>query len=144
MNQRQITEIRGSFYFMTDKDWPLVRIEFTRNPENMEEFGRFLQDCRDCYSKKEKFVLFVDPSGLSVLSPKYIYGIVNFMNEMEPLTKTYMYELAMLVQSTLVRQIIQCIEKLKNPTIPWYILSDTFEYEEWISNLQERQILFPK
>ena len=133
------------FYSMIDAEWSFVRIVFNRNPENYEEFNEFIETCRiNLYNEKRgRFVLLVDPNGLTTLNPKYIYRIINFMQEMEPLTKKYMIELGLIVKSPAVRTIIDCLQNLKTPVVTWYIMSTEKEQEDWILSLQNRQIIFP-
>ena len=135
---------RTCWYSISDKEWPLVRITFDRNPENSEEFEKFLECCQtNLYQKQKRFVLLVDPHGLSTLNPIYIYGIVSFMREMEPMTKAYMIELGLLVESSIVRKIIEWVQSLKTPAVQWYLFANQDELGQWILNLQDRQIIFP-
>lgn len=134
-----------SFFSMSDNEWPLARIIFNRNPENYEEFEEFLEVCRNNLytNKRGRFYLLVDPSELTTLNPVYIYKIVNFMREMEPLTKEYMIELGLLVKSPIIRTIVDCIISLKTPVVPWNIFSYQYEMDNWILELQNGQLIFP-
>jgi hypothetical protein len=134
-----------TFYSMNDGAWPFVHILITRNPADIDEIHEFLDACRTNLYKNERgaFVLYVEPRGLSTLNLSYLYRLVHFMKEIEPLTKQNMIELGLHIRSSIARRIIDCIKALKTPVVPWRIFSTQTEVDEWILELEDRQIIFP-
>lgn len=132
------------YYSINTDQWPLARVIFNCNPGSLEEIEEFLDMCRKhLYNRKGKFVLFVNTNGWTTPNPTHLYRLITFMQEMEPLTKKHMIELALLIESEMVRTIIEWIKSMKTPVVPWIVLSDHKSYSDWMSNLEDRQILFP-
>lgn len=138
----------NSFYSMSDESWPLVKINIWRNPNNMNELEEFFDACRsNLYDNishtDEKFVMYIDPSGLGAISPNYIFKLVEFLKEMEPDTQKHIEELGLYVKSPVARKIVEWIQVLRSPVVPWKMLSNEKEIDLWMADLQNRQILFP-
>jgi hypothetical protein len=144
LNDKQ--RMSSRFFTIADEEWPLARITMTRDPLDSDEFDEFVAVCKDnLYGQKRgAFVLLVDPRGLTEVNVTYLYKIVAFMREMEPLTKRFMIELGVLVESSVIRHIIDWIQLVRTPAVPWIIFSTPGEIGEWLEHLEDRQILFPR
>lgn len=126
-----------------EEDNQLAIIHFKRNIEDDDEFASFLCDCDSLYETKSKFVLYIDPSNLTYVSPTYIYGIATYMKENEKNTKKYVSSLGIMVRSSIVRGIIEAIKKIKTPTIPWNLISSDETYKNWKQSLYDDAVMFP-
>lgn len=133
------------FYFDFSKS-PLICITILRNPETIEELDLFfnrletlLMQTKCIQHQKYKYIIAMDTSAIdSMLSFRLGYHILQRLNDISPLSKETVQELAVFIPNSIVRQVFQWIVELRNPAVPWTLLSSAEESNQWLNNQMEQ------
>lgn len=124
---------QSSFVSIYTQWWPHIQVTFGTHPKSKSEFDQYLQWVESFYDQKKPFKVLFDGSAVSFQCMRYVHEQVAFMRRNEENTKKYMKRAAIVVSSSIAKQIVELIFRLKPPATPMKIFNDLEEAWLWLT-----------
>ena len=100
-----------------------VTVVFNKHTSSETEFKRYLCLLRNVYRTAPKFQLTFDARFIHTSNLKYLKRHAQFMRTIETLTKTQVSRVEIVVNSFVVKKLIQGILLFKPPVVPCSIVN---------------------
>lgn len=112
--------------------FPLVRITFTGSKSNDGNFQDYLDQTKNCYRHKQKFVLIFDASRASIPSFRHQKMQGDWLRENKQMVEDYCLGTAYVIPSAAIRTLLKMIFSFQRQSIPYQVFETNAEAEAWV------------
>jgi hypothetical protein len=116
-------------------EFPLVKVKFTGEKADVQNFRAYLEALDEVYSRHEKVALIFDATRASLPNLKFQKLQASWLKENTPLLKQYCLGTAYIIQSAAVRAILRMIFFLTPQPVPYELFIDEEDAREWANQL---------
>ncbi|MEM9887606.1 MAG: STAS/SEC14 domain-containing protein [Bacteroidota bacterium] len=118
-------------------NFPEVRITFTGEKANDENFEQYLQESRQTYDRAEGLAMIFDASNATVPGIKYQKQQADWLKENEDLMKTYCKGTAYVIPNPIIRTVLKGIFAFQSQPVPYKVTASVEEAQQWIAGLNK-------
>ena len=126
MNEQQ------NFASFNIHDDSVVHVKFASFSPSDNQFRRFLIDLKSVLDQHHEFTLFVDTTDLPPTRLAYALQVAKFMEENRPLFKEYCKASVLVINSDVVRTLLQTVFKIQKPVSPNKIVNNVCDGMEFL------------
>ncbi len=112
-------------------DFPLVKVVFTGEQPDKQNFALYLQEVKDCYSPEEKLAIVFDAAKAVLPGLTYQKMQADWLKENTSLMQNYCQGTAYVIPATPVRKVLQMIFTLQRQPVPWKVVKTVDEAKAW-------------
>ena len=103
---------------------PIIKVEFEQNISKEEDFNEFLKEWIKLYEQKKDFFFILDTRNVGLIKMKYVHKMVKFIKKMKLFEYQYLRKSIIIVDSTIIRYLLNIVFKLTRPLATVHIISD--------------------
>lgn len=107
--------------------FPLVIIKFIGNIENDNEFYEFINIWENLYNNKQNFMFIFDTTKMCLINIKYSILMAKFIKQFKKKEHHYLKKSIIIINSKIIKPIIELIFWIEKPVSPIYITNETLE-----------------
>ncbi len=115
--------------------FPLVRITFTGNKSNDQNFKTYLDETKACYRHEEKLAIIFDASNAGVPSLSHQKMQADWLRENRKLMEDYCAGTVYIIPKPAIRAILKVIFSFQKQPLPYKIVEHESEAAEWVKGL---------
>lgn len=110
----------------------IVKVTFTGEKANDDNFSNYLEELTEIYSKKEKLAIIFDARKAVFPGLKYQKIQGDWLKENEQLMENYCAGTAYVITNSIIRGVLKTIFKFQKQPVPYHVCSNLDEAEKWV------------
>ena len=122
-----------SNYYFNESN--LVKVNFSGNIANTNDFNNFINQWKDLYSEKREFSFIFDTINTSFVNPYYSYLMASFIKELKKETKQYLNFSVIIVKNYAIRVLLNIIFAMQKPVAPVFLINNNDDNNEVINEI---------
>lgn len=112
----------------------IVKVTLSSPIENDMDFDIFLLKWLELYNNKKEFIFVFDTSGVGYIPLKYSLRMSIFIRNLKKQECQYLQKSIIIVNSNIVKHMLDFIFMIQPPVAPVYITNDDKEVDDIINN----------
>lgn len=122
-----------SNYYFNESN--LVKVNFSGNIADTNDFNNFINQWRDLYAEKREFSFVFDTINTSFVNPYYSYLMASFIKELKKETKQYLNFSVIIVKNYTIRVLLNIIFAIQKPVAPVFLINNNDSNKEVINEI---------
>lgn len=118
---------------------PIIRIEFTGEKANAENFAEYLQGLKDNYAQQQTIALVFDARRALDLNPLYQLKQAQWLRQNKSLIEKYCRGVAYIIPNDFLRNILVLIFKIQPNPVPFKVFGTLKAGMAWADEQLNRQ-----
>ena len=111
---------------------PIVKVVFTGENANDENFPFYMQEVKDVYEKKNKVVIIFDASNAVMPAMKYQKMQGDWLKNNDQLMKDYCLGTAYIIPNIIIRNVLKAIFTFQKQPVPYIISQNNDDANNWV------------
>jgi methyltransferase-like protein len=137
-------QIEGKKHYKMNKyaevdstDFPIIKLIFTGEAANTENFQLYLNELKQNYSSKQPIAIVFDATKAVLPGIKYQKMQAQWLKDNEQLMKDFCAGTAYVIPNRIIRNVLSAIFALQKQPVPYQICSHRSEAEDWVNSQLE-------
>ncbi|GGE06697.1 STAS/SEC14 domain-containing protein [Psychroflexus salis] len=114
-------------------EFPYVKVTFTGNAANDENFSDYLKNLKEIYTKRKRVAILFDASKAVFPGISFQKKQAKWLKDNEDLMKNYCAGTAYIIPNLIIRNVLKTIFKFQKQPVPYFVSSETSEAEDWLN-----------
>lgn len=127
-------------YDLYEKD-SIVKIKMNNTIQDDNDFNLFLKSWLQLYNLKKDFIFIFDTSNVGFIPIKYSFKMCSFIKNLKSREYQYLQKSIILVNSNIVKRMLDLIFYLQPPVAPVYIINDVNHIKSILENNVSEDII---
>ncbi|MDO9554240.1 STAS/SEC14 domain-containing protein [Rhodonellum sp.] len=124
------------YAIIDESSFPIVRIRFTGNKSNDQNFQSYLDQTKACYRFGKRLALIFDASNAGIPSMSHQKMQANWLKENKELMQDYCVGTAYVIPNVAIRAILKMIFSFQKQPVPYQVFENEEEAEAWVKSLE--------
>ncbi len=121
-----------SYAIIDESSFPLVRITFTGNKSNDQNFQTYLDQTKACYRHKKKLAIIFDASKATIPALSHQKMQADWLKENNKLMQDYCEGTAYFIPNAAIRAILNMIFSFQKQPVPFKIFKTEAQAADWV------------
>lgn len=115
--------------------FPTVRIAFTGNKANDENFDTYLQETRQLYDRQQQLAIIFDATNAVVPALKYQKQQADWLKDNKSLMENYCKGTAYVIPNAIIRTVLKAIFSFQKQPVPYKVVGTVEDATDWVKDL---------
>ncbi|ERM80867.1 hypothetical protein P872_11160 [Rhodonellum psychrophilum GCM71 = DSM 17998] len=124
------------YAIIDESSFPIVRIRFTGNKSNDQNFQSYLDQTKACYRFGKRLALIFDASNAGIPSMSHQKMQANWLKENKELMQDYCVGTAYVIPNVAIRAILKMIFSFQKQPVPYQVFENEEEAEAWVKSFE--------
>jgi hypothetical protein len=111
---------------------PIVKVIFTGEQANDENFPFYMQEVKDIYKQKQHVALIFDATDAIFPAVKYQKMQGDWLKENEQLMKDYCLGTAYIIPNIIIRNVLKAIFTFQNQPVEYLVCKNSDDANSWV------------